>query len=161
MGIIDTTKYTVFLRKREQVIKRDTVKTIVGLVVIAGVVVATFLYGNSQRQVLNRREQAKQSPSASPVVSSGPTSTPAVTNTKPTNTPEASQSSKPSSSSVSTTPVSGGHGTEAPVSTTGNDLPQAGSPLGAMVGLGAVGGMLLALRRSKNAILLASKARRT
>jgi regulatory protein YycH of two-component signal transduction system YycFG len=38
--------------------KRDTLKTIIALVVIGLIVVVTFLYGNSQRQAQLRRDQA-------------------------------------------------------------------------------------------------------
>jgi len=67
--------------------KRDTVKTAVGLVIIAGIVVATFLYGNSQRQAQLRHDQdvknqqakaTAASPSASASVQPSATPTPAV-----------------------------------------------------------------------------------
>ena len=37
--------------------KRDTVKTLAGLIIIGGIVVATFLYGNSQRQAQLAHDQ--------------------------------------------------------------------------------------------------------
>ncbi len=70
---------------------RDSVKTAIGLLIIGGIVVATFLYGNSQRQSQLRHDQELQNQqtkatSASPSVSasasasakSTPTPTPAV-----------------------------------------------------------------------------------
>jgi predicted lipid-binding transport protein (Tim44 family) len=38
--------------------KRDTLKTIAGLIIIGLIVVVTFLYGNAQRQSQNRKDQA-------------------------------------------------------------------------------------------------------
>lgn len=67
--------------------KRDSVKTAVGLFIIAGIVVATFLYGNSQRQAQLRHDQdvknqqAKATatlPSASASVKPTATPTPVV-----------------------------------------------------------------------------------
>jgi high-affinity Fe2+/Pb2+ permease len=41
--------------------KRDTVKTLAGLVIIGVIVVATFMYGNAQRQAqLKHDQQVKQ-----------------------------------------------------------------------------------------------------
>ena len=66
--------------------KRDSVKTAVGLVIIGGIVVATFLYGNAQRQSQLRQDQAIKtqqakeaaaSPSVSASASVKPTSAPA------------------------------------------------------------------------------------
>ena len=53
---------------------RDTLKTLAGLVVIGFIVVATFLYGNAQRQSQNKhdqevKQQANTNPSASPAKS--------------------------------------------------------------------------------------------
>lgn len=72
---------------------RDSVKTAIGLLIIGGIVVATFLYGNSQRQAQLRHDQELQNQqtkaaSASPSVSASasasaklkPTPTPAVVN---------------------------------------------------------------------------------
>lgn len=66
--------------------KRDSVKTAVGLFIIAGIVVATFLYGNSQRQAQLRRDQdvkdqQTKATAASPSASSTASVTPTV---KPT-----------------------------------------------------------------------------
>lgn len=73
--------------------KRDSVKTAVGLFIIAGIVVATFLYGNSQRQAQLRHdqdvknEQAKAtatSPSASATVKPAASPTPVIVDGAPT-----------------------------------------------------------------------------
>jgi hypothetical protein len=45
------------LNERDTFMKRDSIKTAVGLAVIAGIVVATFLYGNTQRQAQLRHDQ--------------------------------------------------------------------------------------------------------
>jgi len=37
--------------------KRETLKTLAGLIVIVGIVVATFMYGNSQRQAQLKHDQ--------------------------------------------------------------------------------------------------------
>src|SRR4029078_2296942 len=76
--------------------KRDTVKTLIGLLIIGIIVVATFLYGNAQRQAQLRHDQdvkkqqeaaagnqtAKTTPeasksTASPVSNTAPVKTPA------------------------------------------------------------------------------------
>lgn len=61
--------------------KRDSVKTAVGLFIIAGIVVATFLYGNSQRQAQLRHDQDVKNQQAKatatlPSASAKPTATP-------------------------------------------------------------------------------------
>jgi cytoskeletal protein RodZ len=162
----------------ERTMKRDTLKTLAGLVVIAVIVVATFLYGNAQRQAQLRRDQdlkkqqaANQTPpsnSATPTASGSPaaSSSPA-NNTAPVKSPAASslqgtggtaQQPAPSGqvAGVQTTPQAGGTGAAAPAS----GLPETGAPVAGLVGVTAIGVMMLAVRRSKRGIFLAARGRR-
>ncbi len=91
---------------------RDTVKTLIGLVIIGGIVVATFMYGNSQRQAQLKHDQdvKKQQTAASPSTDASATpvaTTPASTATpatpKPTVVPTATP--KAASPSANTAPV--------------------------------------------------------
>ena len=141
--------------------KRDTVKTIAGLIIIVGIVVATFMYGNAQRQKqLAEDQKAKQqqeataqqqaksvSPSASPKASATP-----KPNATATKAPTATAAPKGAGVVAgTTTPVTGG---------TGASLPDTGPETIGMVGLSAIGVMALAVRRSRRAMLEAARTRR-
>jgi len=149
--------------------KRDTIKTIAGLVIIGGIVVATFLYGNAQRQAqlahdqdvkkqqeVKAQEQAKvASPSVAPAT--GTTSS----NTAPVKTPASN------TIQGSTTATTGGTGTVAGAAsttpTTGGTaapLPETGPGLAGMLGVTSIGVMALAVRRSRRAMLAAARSRR-
>src|SRR5258708_4814973 len=78
--------------------KRDTVKTLAGLLVIAVIVVATFMYGNAQRQSQLKHDQdvkrqqdaksAEQARKAQPVASQAPASSgKQASNTAPVQSP--------------------------------------------------------------------------
>ncbi|HEY2003959.1 MAG TPA: hypothetical protein VGH44_02480 [Candidatus Saccharimonadia bacterium] len=151
--------------------KRDTVKTFAGLVVIAGIVVATFAYGNAQRQnqlkhdqdVKNQQAKATTLPSASNTPKSSTSTAPsssASANTAPVKSPTANsiQGSQQQSGSTSgqvanaqsNIPQTGGTGASAP-------LPDTGAPVGGVLGVTAVIGSALALRRSKRALFAAAR----
>jgi cytoskeletal protein RodZ len=123
--------------------RRSLVTTIGGLLLVILVVGATFLYGNSQRQEQQRQdeqrqEQAQQKPADQPAKTAEanqPASQPAAT----TSTPAPS-----STSTTATQPTTGGTAQPQPAS-----MPAAGSGLGAVIGVMAVGGSLYAYRRSQ------------
>jgi len=154
--------------------KRDTVKTLAGLVVIAAIVVATFAYGNAQRQKQIKHDQdvkaqqaskatalpsasstAKPSGSAAPTASGttsntapvkSPTSNPVQGGSQPTSTP--ATSGQVAGAQTSNIPQTGGTGASAP-------LPDTGSPIEGIVGFAAVVTAWLWLRRSKRALFSA------
>jgi hypothetical protein len=164
---------------------RDTVKTLAGLVIIAIIVVATFLYGNSQRQAqLKHDQQVKQqqqatanggqtsasrssattAPSTAPTASSQP-----VTNTAPVQSPTSNSVQGSALNSAAPAPVKSSPAqTSAKVasgslSTTGGvatPLPQTGSPIGSLIGVAAVIGAIVAVRHSRQAVLAAARSHR-
>jgi hypothetical protein len=156
---------------------RDAVKTVIGLVIIAAIVVATFLYGNAQRKSQAKQDQAaRQQTQTTTMATGGPSaqgsgSAKVATNTAPVESPQAntiqggktpasSQSPKPSTApksstdsgsvAIGSTPQTGG---------TGAPLPQTGpsTPLAGVFGMSAIAVMLLVLRRSRRAVLAAAR----
>ncbi len=158
---------------------RDAVKTIIGLVIIAAIVVATFLYGNAQRKAqVNHDQAAKQQTQATamatvtppaqsssggkPTTNTAPVQTPQANTIQggktptPTKSPKASPTPKPVTTGGSgvvaggTTPQTGG---------TGAPLPQTGpaTPIAGAFGAGAIVFMALAVRRSRRAIVAAAR----
>jgi len=143
--------------------KRDTVKTLAGLVVIAAIVVATFAYGNAQRQNQLKHDQDVKNQQAK------------ATNTLPSasSTPKPSTSAAPSGSTASNTApvkspssnsIQGGQvaGTQSNIPQTGGTganapLPDTGSPVAGVVGFAAVVTSWLWLRRSKRALFAAAR----
>ena len=166
---------------------RDTVKTLVGLVIIAVIVVATFLYGNSQRQAQLKHDQqiknaqakstdsqllAKASPAATttPAPSTSPSSSPA-TNTAPVQTPQSN--SLQGGSSPTPTPSSTPKATPTPSASptpvvvaangqsgTGTPLPQTGPSMGGIVGVAAIIFAIIGVRYSRRALLDAVRSNR-
>lgn len=157
---------------------RDTVKTLAGLLIIGIIVVATFLYGNAQRQsqlkkqqqTADQSQQSQPSQSATPqggaVVSNqtaqNPTPTP-TTNTAPVTSPNANSlqgtggTGQPAAGQVAgvqSTPQAGASGGTKP------PLPETGAPVAGLVGVTAIGVMMLAVRRSRQSILKAARVRR-
>lgn len=127
--------------------KRDTLKTLAGLIVIGGIVVATFLYGNSQRQQQQARDQeakkqqAAQSPTpavaantVSPSVTPSPTAKPSPTATAspkatPSPSPKAAANTAPVKSPASNSlQGSGGSGTALGDSATPSPSPVTTTP---------------------------------
>jgi hypothetical protein len=126
--------------------KRDTLKTLAGLIIIGGIVVATFLYGNSQRQAqlkhdqdvkkqqaAKAQEQAKAatpiSPSVAAVAVATPTPKPSVTPTpKPSASPQVAAGNNTApvkSPATNTLQGSGGSGSALGTSTTASPAPVA------------------------------------
>lgn len=153
--------------------KRDTVKTLAGLVVIAAIVVATFAYGNAQRQNQLKHDQdvknqqaakatalPSASSSAKPSASAAPSSGTAA-NTAPVKSPAAnsvqggsqqqaagSTSGQVAGAQTNNIPQTGGTGASAP-------LPDTGSPIEGIVGFAGIVTAWLWLRRSKRALFSA------
>lgn len=130
--------------------RSDLLKTIAGLVIIGLIVVATFMYGNAQREAQLKRDQdlkraQEAQASASPAVATSPTPTQvAVATTKPTPTP-------------TKTPVASATPTATPAPT---PLPQTGAEdLIPAVAAGAMGIAGVAWRRSQRSLLQAAKTR--
>jgi LPXTG-motif cell wall-anchored protein len=169
---------------------RDTVKTLAGLLVIGMIVVATFLYGNAQRQSQLKHDQnvknqqastlkpGTASPSSSATSSPAPSSPKATTSNNPsTNTAPVQsvtsntlQGSKPKTAgkpSPTSTPKPSPSGQVAGAATTpttggtGSSLPQTGSPALGGLGLAAIAVMWLGFRRSKRALLMAVRGNRS
>jgi hypothetical protein len=155
--------------------KRDTVKTLAGLAIIGGIVVATFLYGNSQRQAqLSHDQQVKQQeaktqqaktaqPSATAAAGNQAANNTAPVKSPSSNTIQGSTAQTPTSSPAATpapavagtavTPITGGSGLSAP-------LPSTGPEMAGMLGLGSITTMLIAVRGSRRAMLKAARTRR-
>lgn len=165
---------------RSSRMKRDTLRTLGGVVVICLIVVATFMYGNSQRQAQIRHDQdvkaqqeakASTTPQASPTAA--PSNSPAVasngtSNTAPVNTPSSnsiqgsgaspSASPKPSSSPTPssspqvavTTPDTGGSAA----------MPQTGPAADGLLAIAAITAVGMAYTRSRRAVLQAARSRR-
>jgi LPXTG-motif cell wall-anchored protein len=165
--------------------KRDTVKTLAGLLVIGVIVVATFLYGNAQRrsqlkhdQDVKRQQDAKsaeQARKAQPSASAQATGTPLAggqqaNNTAPVKSPTSNdlQGSNKGTPTPAATPkpspsatpgqVAGAQTT--PVAGAKDPLPETGSPLAGLLGATAVLGAAVALRRSKRAVYQAARSHR-
>jgi hypothetical protein len=130
----------------------DVLKTIAGLVVIALIVVATFMYGNAQREAQQKRDQAAKvtaSPSPSGAGQVGVTSTPTP---KPATTPATAAVATPSSNAIQGGQVAG--------TTTGRvgagaAMPETGGELAAGLAAGAMGLAFIAWRRSRRQMALA------
>jgi hypothetical protein len=164
--------------------KRDTVKTLAGLLVIAVIVVATFVYGNSQRQAQLKHDQEVKNqevasnrtamPSSSPqaTASTAPSKSP-QSNTAPVSTPQSNsiqggRTATPSSSpKASATPAPTATPSSSPIAsasepkTGGSDpLPQTGASLGDLTGVAAIIFAVVWLRYSKRAVVSAARNRR-
>lgn len=116
---------------------RDGLKTVIGLLVIGLIIVATFLYGNNQRQAQLRHDQdlKKQQQTAAQVTPQA-TATPAMS-TKPQPSVVAPTSNTIQGSAAKTAaPQTGGSGTVAQ-STTPRTGPDALAPIALLALIGA------------------------
>lgn len=152
--------------------KRDTVKTLAGLIIIGGIVVATFLYGNSQRQAqlkhdqdVKKQQEAKTQEQAKAAQPSSTATSGAQANTAPVSSP--TSNSIQGSTAQSPTPKTTATPTPAAVSTTvpvtggsGSPLPDTGPEMAGMLGLGSITAMVIAVRGSRRSLLKAARARR-
>jgi cytoskeletal protein RodZ len=156
--------------------KRDTLKTFAGLLIIGVIVVATFLYGNAQRQSQLKHDQdvkkqqqatAADAKKASPSASAAPTTKPsAQANTAPVQSPTNNKlqspgtptpTPKPTSTPTPTPAVAGAQ--TVPV-TGGSDLPDTGAPVAGLVGMVVILGSVVAMRRSKKSLFHAARTPR-
>ena len=151
--------------------RNDVLKTIVGLVIIGVIVVATFMYGNAQREAQQKRDndlKAQQVAQTSPSPSGAPTTSPVAT-TKPVTNTAAVNSPSPNT-------LQGGKGTPTPTTTpqqvpatgagaetaTTAQMPQTGpETLVPALATTVVGVLLMVWRRSQRALRLAARAMRT
>ncbi len=115
--------------------KRDSVKTAVGLFIIAGIVVATFLYGNSQRQAQLRHDQDVKNQQAKATAVS----------------PSASASIKPTATPI---PVIVDGATTSPTA-----IPDTGPSESGLIGLAAITLAAVLWRGSKARVLRAVRIR--
>lgn len=153
--------------------KRDTIKTILGLAVIGLIVFATYLYGNAQRQAQIKNDQkttneelAKASPSPSVAAASVAPTPSAASNTKPVQSP----SSNSIQGGGTPTPATGGSGKVASATTTPSvvpatggataPLPDTGAPELGLLGIGAIIAAIVWLKVSQRSLLEASRTRR-
>ena len=145
---------------------RDTLKTLAGLTVIALIVVATFLYGNAQRQAqLKRDQQAKQQQEekAKQQAVATPTPTPTIQpstgstgGTAPVKSPSASTIQGGESGGA----VAGAQAKPGSQQVAGAPLPEAGPPLAGMIGLASIADMGIWMIQSKRRIIAAARNRR-
>jgi hypothetical protein len=135
-------------------VNRDGVKTIIGLLVIGLIIVATFLYGNSQRQAQLRQDQDIKKQGDFKVTQATPQTTPSTTTSttsqasvpSPTANPIQGQGTK----KQGTTPLVTDSSTHT-VTTTPKTGPSAFAPL-AILALLAAG---LYYRRSRRELIAA------
>lgn len=150
----------------------DLIKTIAGLITIGVIVVATFMYGNAQREAQQRRDQdlkqsqqavqssaspvASATPAASPKVAASPASgTAAVTSPSP-NTIQGGKGGAVASPSPTPTPKA----TTTPVAGASTAaLPETGPELASTIAVGAMVVAFGAYRRSRQAIPMALRMR--
>jgi hypothetical protein len=143
------------------------------------IVVATFMYGNSQRQAQIKHDQdvkkqqeakagtqlAKSSPSVSPASSAAPAGS---SNTAPVNSPSANAIQGAGSSATSTaTAAPKPTATPAPIApaaaattptTGGSAMPETGPASAGLLGVSAIVVAWVAYVRSKRAILVAARS---
>lgn len=144
--------------------KRDTIKTLIGLVIIGLIVVATFMYGNAQRQAqlkhdqsVKQQQDAKGGPGKPSTSSPSPQSSGTAHNTTPVQSPGAN----PLQGGGKPTPAPATPGrTTTPAAGPSAPLPNTGSPLPGVIGMAAIVFMVVALRRSKRAVFAAARTRR-
>ncbi len=140
----------MFLTGDLQKLTRDALKTAIGLVLIVGIVGATFWYGNAQRQT-QLRKAANTQATPTPTVSSAPVvagSNNGDTNTAPVKSPS---SNVIQGGGVSITPTPTQKSTPTSVPTTGgsNDtLPDTGAPISGVIGGVAILASAIWYRRS-------------
>lgn len=118
--------------------KRDSVKTAAGLAIIVLIVVATFLYGNAQRQSQLRHDQqvkAQQQAAAERAARQNATSQPKPA---PSTAPSANGSQQPAPSAA---------------------IPDTGASQDALIPVALIGTLLIGLYRSRRALSVAIRTR--
>jgi hypothetical protein len=129
--------------------KSDTVKTLAGLGVITLIVVATFFYGNSQRQAQLKKSTAV---TASPGASAKPTAT-----MTPSASPKSSSSAKPSATPASTPVIQDGA-----VNSAATAMPATGpeEALLPVLAIASISVAFVAYRNSRRGVLAAQRISR-
>lgn len=128
---------------------RETIKTIAGLLIITAIVVATFLYGNAQRQAQQSRNKnvAKQTTSASPGRSVKASPKPSVKAT-PTPAPKPSMAPTPAPTKLG---GAGGTGSVAGAAA----MPTTGPSNVPILGAAALGIIYVVYRRTRQQVVAA------
>jgi hypothetical protein len=148
-------------------VKRDAIKTIIGIIVIAGIVVATYLYGNHQRQLqLDREQSARQhqqvatAPSTAPVSPTVRVSPAAPTAPVASVQPNAIQGSGAATPDTSGSSVSLSQGNLAPAPGSAGTQPLAntGSGLSTSLQVGIISFAVIAFVRSRRQFALALRS---
>jgi len=130
--------------------KRDTLKTIIGLAIIGLIVVVTFLYGNAQRQAqlrhdqdVKRQQQAQTKTTAQPSTSAAQPKTAAPA--APAATPKPTATPAPAAPSAS--------------ATNSANIPDTGAGETAIIPVTLLGFAIYGLRRSRRALARAVRSR--
>ena len=136
--------------------KRDTLKTIIGLVIIGLIVVVTFLYGNAQRQSQNRRDQAAKQAQQQKQAAQAKKSTPASQAAQPQAQPKAAPAATPATpattpkTATAAVPDTGG---------TNSTMPDTGAGESALIPVSLLALGLFYLRHSRRALAVALRKR--
>ncbi len=133
--------------------KRDTLKTIAGLIIIGLIVVVTFLYGNAQRQDQNRRDQAAKQAQQQKANAQANKSTPSSQAAQPQAQPKVAASTPPATTPTPTAtsvPDTGG---------TNSTMPDTGAGETALIPVSLILLGLFYLRRSRKALAVAVRKR--
>jgi cytoskeletal protein RodZ len=137
---------------------RDTLKTLAGMVIIALIVVGTFMYGKAQRDAQLKRDQTvkEQTASTATVSPSASASVQPTASVKPsasaTPTPKATATPTPKTTATPTpTPAVAGAVTS---------MPETGAPVAPLLAGGAMGLSYLGYLRSRKAALTAQRRKR-
>lgn len=142
------------------VMKRDTLKTIFGLVIIGLIVVVTFLYGNAQRQAQLRHDQdvkrQQQTQAKTPAVQPTATATSQPKTAAPTATPAAPTATP---AAPSTKPPVAPTAAPAAGATNTTKIPDTGASENALIPITLLGLAVYGLRRSRRALALAVRSR--
>lgn len=130
------------------VMKRDTLKTIAGLVIIVLIVSVTYFYGNSQRQAdLRRQAEAKRTQQEASNKNAKDQAAANQAQQKATATPPVSTA----------TPTASNHAAaQQPAATT---IPDTGSADGALIPIAILGAMGVWYYRSRRAVTVAVSTR--
>lgn len=128
---------------------RDSLKTVIGLVLIVGIVGATFWYGNAQRQT-QLRKSANTQATPTPTMSSAPTAggTDGGNNTAPVKSPS-SNVIQGGGASITPAPTQQPTAQNSVPTTGGSDtLPDTGAPISGIIGAVAMLGAAIWHRQS-------------
>jgi cytoskeletal protein RodZ len=139
---------------------RDTLKTLAGMVIIALIVVGTFMYGKAQRDAQLKRDQTVKEQTASTATVSPSTSASTQPSVKPSATPTATPTPK-----ATATPAPTPKATVTPTPTPAvagavTTMPETGAPVAPLLAGGAMGLSYLGYLRSRKAAAVAQRRKR-